>query len=288
MNLKNLNSHGSIKPKLLVAFLLITTCHVASASAQDSPAPAGNATLATYDLYNPARTPGVVLSEGTNTVPSGKLKLKTYRLEEVKLPQPLDLDARGHREQLSSVLRLTVTGESFRCGSYAIWVNEQQLGDVSIGLKELVVIVFDRSLLEDGATIALSCDTNTARSLLPERLYLPLPARSSGSLHDDGNNIRKIRTIDRGDGRPVIEIEFESNAEFEARNEILIVQIGKKEFLGAGSPDGTHDRLILRLTPEQFANLNDGERVIIKHGRGARALRGGRKFGQLNKGMLDK
>ena len=288
MNLKTLNSHGSTKSKLLVAFLLIITCHVASAIAQDPPASAGGNTLSTYDLYNPARTPGVVLSEGTNTVTSGELKLKTYRLEEVKLPLPLELNVRGRREQLSSVLRLRVTGESFRCGSYAIWINEQQLGDVSIGLKELVVIIFDRSLLEDGATIALSCDANTARSILPERLYLPLPARSSASFHDDGNNIRRIRTIDRGDGRPVIEIEFESNTEFEVGNEILIVQIGKKEFLSAGSPDGTHDRLVLRLTPEQFAKLNEGEPVIIKQGRGARALRGGRKFGQLNKGMMDK
>jgi hypothetical protein len=288
MNLKNLNTHESIKSKLLVAFLLIFTCHVALAKAQDSAAPARNPTLSTYDLYNPARTPGILLSEGTNTVATGKLKLKSYQLEEVKLAPPLDLHVRGGRQQLSSALRLTVTGESFRCGSYTIWINEQPLGDVSRGIKELVVIVFDRSLLEDGATIAVSCDANTARSILPERLYLPLPARSSAAFHDDGNIIRRIRTVDRGDGRPVIEIEFGSNAEFEVRNEILIVQIGKKEFLGAGSPDGGNDRLILRLTPEQFANINDGEPVIIKHGRGSQGLRGDRKFGQLNKGMLDK
>jgi hypothetical protein len=72
----------------------------------------------------------------------------------------------------------------------------------------------------------------------------------------------------------VIEIEFESNTGFEVRNEILIIQIGKREFLGAGAPDGSHYRLTLRLTPEQFANLNDGEPVIIKQGRGARALLG--------------
>lgn len=69
MNLKNLNTHGSIKPKLVLAFLLTITCYVAGASAQDSPAPARNPTLSTYDLYNPARTPGIVLSEGSNLIP---------------------------------------------------------------------------------------------------------------------------------------------------------------------------------------------------------------------------
>jgi hypothetical protein len=57
-----------------------------------------------------------------------------------------------------------------------IWIDNVLLGYgvESVDLKKITVITFDRSLLRDGAPIALSYGENDpARTELPERLALP-------------------------------------------------------------------------------------------------------------------
>lgn len=243
--------------------------------------------FSTYDLYNPARTPGTVLSKGNNEVPFGKLKVKSYQLEEIELAKPLELVIQGRKEQFRSVLRLRIGGEEFLPGSYRIWVGDTALGDVSYSRTELVTIIFDRSSLEDGESLAVSSETQgdpQARTVLPDRLYLPAQAR--GSMQSaSGNVITRMRKVNLPGGSYVIEIELTTDTEIPTLNAIPVVQIGKREFLNVSTPDSDRNKAIVRLTPEEFSQLRDGEKVIFKFGRGTQ---GGRKFGKLNKGLLEK
>jgi hypothetical protein len=56
--------------------------------------------------------PGKLISSGGNSTPAGPLKLLTYKLEEVTLPQPVEVDIRGEKKRFHSVLRLTITSAS--------------------------------------------------------------------------------------------------------------------------------------------------------------------------------
>ncbi|HEX8492477.1 MAG TPA: hypothetical protein VF658_06520 [Pyrinomonadaceae bacterium] len=280
---------------LLGGILMLMVWSVPSVTAQESPDESTDrAMITTYNLYDTRRSPGEVLAEGNNTIPEGKLGVKTWRLEEVKLPRAFELDVRGQKERVESVLRLTITGNSFRCGSFLIWVGDNLLGDVSGGMgTDLTTIIFDRSLLEDGATIAVSCerpDDPLSRSVLPERLYLPPRARSSRSSGDEVGAVTRIRKISRrgqSGSKPYIQIELTVDESLPVQNASRIVQIGTQEFYAGGSPSGDGRRIIVEMTLEKFAQLEDGAQILVKNGRGAKSLRGARKFGRLNKGALE-
>ena len=268
-------------PLVLLLFFVVQSSIV---QAQQMPE---SRVFSTYDLYNPASTPGTVLSKGNNEVPFGKLKVKSYQLEEVELAKPLELVIHGRKEQFRSVLRLRIGGEEFLPGSYRIWVGDTALGDVSYSRTELVTIIFDRSLIEDGESLAVSSETYgdpQSRTVLPDRLYLPAQAR--GPMQSaSGNVITRMRKINLSGGTYLIEIELTTDTELPTLNAIPVVQIGKREFLNVSTLDSDRNKAIVRLTPEEFSQLRDGEQVSLKFGRGTR---GGRKFGKLNKGLLER
>ena len=275
---------------MVIGFLLLVAWNMSVASAQQTSSPTPDSdVIHTSDLYNPQRVPGKLLAEGNNMVPVGELKVKSYRLEEVKLPKPLELSIQGRRARVENVLRLTITLESFLNGIYTIWLGEEPLTGVPIKEDELSVLIYDRALLEDGITIAVSNDTlgGQSRTILPERLYLPPQVRSTIPPRNDDGSLTRIRRINIGSGRSFVEMELTSDQEFQIRNAFRMIQIGEREFFGGSTVRGNPRKLIIQLTPEEFAQLKDGDRIFVKYGYGESALRGAQKFGRLNKSLLE-
>jgi len=168
------------------------------ASAQQTVATPSDSVILTSELL--FKSPAKLLFAGNNIVPTGKLKVKTYRLEEVKLPKSLELNTGTGKETVESAIRLIVTGEAFQPGTYTIWIGDESLTDVMVSQTELVTVVFDRSPLEDGATISVSYETlgDHSRTVLPESLYVPAEAMGGHSQKASQTTVtRTVKSIPR-------------------------------------------------------------------------------------------
>ncbi|HEY6333131.1 MAG TPA: hypothetical protein VI756_27660 [Blastocatellia bacterium] len=121
------------------------------------------------------RQPGTVIAEGQNIIPIGVFRLKSYRIEEVTLREPIRAEVDRIATQIDKAWKVSVTGGPFRVRDAAavIWIDGKLIGFglESQDLKSISVLVFDRSLLRNGATIALSYGENDpARTELPETI----------------------------------------------------------------------------------------------------------------------
>lgn len=154
--------------------MLIAALGLPAANAQQSvklPADAGPAMAQLH------KAPGKLLTRGKNDEPVGEMGLKTYTLEEITLAQPLRIELNGLKTNVTSGWRLTLIGGPFpvRAMPAMIWADKQLLGYgvESPDLNRISVVTFDRSLLKEGAVIALSYGENDpSRTELPERLAL--------------------------------------------------------------------------------------------------------------------
>ncbi|HEV8140365.1 MAG TPA: hypothetical protein VGP81_11380 [Pyrinomonadaceae bacterium] len=118
---------------------------------------------------------GKLISEGRNRQPVGPLKLISYRLEELTLPQSVTVEINQKATQVNKAWRLTITGGPFpvRALPAVIWVDDVPLGSgvENERLSEISVITFDQTLLREGGVIALSYGENKeSRLQLPEKL----------------------------------------------------------------------------------------------------------------------
>ena len=123
------------------------------------------------------KLPGRVLAEGRSTKAVGPHKVATYRVEEVALPQPAQVEIRGQQVEVDKAYRITITGGPFavRALPPTIWINDAIVGygQENEDLSAITVVTFDRSLLRDGATVSLSYGKNKEdRTSLPEKLKL--------------------------------------------------------------------------------------------------------------------
>jgi hypothetical protein len=158
---------------LTLALLLLLACALSVALARQIP------TLPQKNPHSPdlLDLPGRLISEGSNTSPSGTLKVVRYRLEELSLAAPLKVDIRGRQVETDKAWRLTITGGPFavRALPAVIWVDKVAIGvgQESEQLDEIRVVTFDRSSLREGGTISLSYGTSfEERTELPEKLSL--------------------------------------------------------------------------------------------------------------------
>jgi hypothetical protein len=242
---------------------------------------------------DPHLAPGRMVAQGRNVTPVGNERLLTYRLEEVDLQNPLDLEFRGTRHHLEKVLRLTITSESIG-GGHTIWIDDAALPQVfGLGKHAIGVFTYDRSILRDGAEISVFDGKCTVT--LPERLRLPQEFDANVEGNDEkGNRIIGITTGVRVIGsqlQPVIQIEMKTSRAFQVRNAALQLQIGRKFFMYELGGESTGHTLTLSLSPELFAQLKDGSDVVAFYNIPDRTGAGGRDvwyFGRLNKNMLVK
>ena len=89
----------------------------------------------------------------------------------------------------------------------------------------------------------------------------------------------KLQSVPAG-----VEIIIGGSGKFEASNASLVLQIGLEEFLSSRFADGEMTTVIFMLTGEEFGRIKDGDRILLKRGRG---ISGGQKLGNLNKSLLN-
>lgn len=128
------------------------------------------------------KLPGKVRGEGTNTKATGKYKLAKYRVEEVALPQTMEVEIGGQKVQANQAFRVTLIGGPFpvRAMPAVVWIDDEAIGYgvESEDLDSITVVTFDSSVLRDGATIYLSYGDKKDkkdREALPEKLKLDAP-----------------------------------------------------------------------------------------------------------------
>jgi len=269
--------------RLVIGLALLLTVGVPFANGQQTSTRSSTPVNLTSELL--FKSPARLLYAGDNVVPTGKLNVKTYRLEEVKLPHPLELSIRGTSKSIDSVIRLIVTGEKFPPGEYTIWVGEEGLADVMRSSSEITTVIFDRSLLQNGATISISYATlgDPSRTVLPEALYVPAEAGTQNI--DNETTVTRVVKVNRQGEKPFVEIELTSEGGFQVRNAQQVFQIGNFETSGSNPPDGNGYKWIIRMPLDIFENLEDGTPIFLKTERGKRGMNG-RIIVRLNKQLL--
>jgi hypothetical protein len=123
------------------------------------------------------RLPGRVLAETKSARPEGELKLTGYRVEEIQLPRPLNVEIRGQQVAVERAWRVTVTGGPFpvRALPAVIWIDDQILGNgiENETLSQISAITFDSSLIREGGVVSLSYGENKeTRVRVSQRLQL--------------------------------------------------------------------------------------------------------------------
>jgi hypothetical protein len=242
---------------------------------------------------NPQVAAGRLVAKGDSNRLIGTDKLVTYKLEEVDLAAPIDLVFRGKSHHLSSVMRLTITSDSIG-GAHAIWINDAALtGVFGLGRNAIGVLIYDRSVLADGAEMAVW----NGRELvtLPERLRLPKEFTATiDPLVDEGNSImamqRGVRISDSVRER-IVQIWMRTAREFPTRNAALELQIGKDFFMNELGTGLDGHSLTVIMTASRFEQLRAGADVVAFFIRPDRSGAFGKEiwyFGKLDKSMLDR
>lgn len=121
---------------------------------------------------------GETIAQGTNTtlIKSDYFSVKTYRLEVLALPRPVEVTIDEQTLEVEKAWRLTITGKfGVYAIPYAVWIDDSFAGIAEIApeLSAISVVLYDSSLLRDGATIAVSRGQFDPRVELPEKLDLP-------------------------------------------------------------------------------------------------------------------
>lgn len=243
---------------------------------------------------DPRVRPGKLIAKGQNTTPAGPLKLLTYKLEEVVLPQPVEIGFLGaelgikrKRETVESALRLTITGERVM-GTYLIWIDDASVPGVWLASPtEIATFIADRSILRDSAVISIFRDGEMYE--LPERLKLPAGFKAPPKPVPAGNtySIRSVLRVTDSVKQPLVQIEFRTPYVFPVRNAAYTVQIGKKVYSRLGM---NKDIVVLSLTHDEFRQLRDGDRMAISVGivNYGGSGHGVWYFGTLDKSLLDR
>jgi len=159
-----------------LSLLLLVFAGNHQARAQDAAAPDNAQEPKMSDLL---KLPGKIIAESNAPAAAGRLKVKNYRVEELTLPAPIEVEVGGKRVEVSRAFRVTVTGGPFpvRALPAVLWIDDVAVGYgvESEDLDAITAITFDASLLRDGATLYVSYgnkENKEDRTALPEKLKL--------------------------------------------------------------------------------------------------------------------
>ncbi len=233
--------------------------------------------------------PGKRLTEGQDS------KSITYTLDQLAFDEPREVERNGRKETVENAFRLTLkVEESLNVG--LIWIDDRALpAFLSPDRRHVLSLIYDASILKDGAEISVSrADGNQLHSL-GATLKLPPSFRPPvGRSSDEGNSIVCLRSAIRTVGssrHPLVQLELRTNRPFPARQSPLQLQVGKRFFRDELTGDHTGRLLTLSLTPEMFAELKDGSEIVAffdlpDHSGASSATIW--NFGRLNKSLLDR
>jgi hypothetical protein len=111
------------------------------------------------------------------------------------------------------------------------------------------------------------------------------PIDSSATTTNDNNSVKSLRAVTFANGQSGVEINLASNREFLPAGEMLILRIGNTEFSTSRyNSSGETSTVIFTLTAEEFANVSQGDQMVVQYGSGAGAAPW--NFGHIDKKML--
>lgn len=121
--------------------------------------------------------PGKLISEAKSARPNSDLRLTGYRIEEVSLPQNLNVEIRGQQVAVDKAWRVTVQGGPFpvRALPAVIWIDDQIVGNgiENETLSQITAITFDSSLIHEGGVVSISYgEDKESRRKHPQALRL--------------------------------------------------------------------------------------------------------------------
>jgi len=121
--------------------------------------------------------PGKVLGEAKSARPNSDLRLTGYRVEEVRLPQNMNVEIRGQQVAVDKAWRVTVQGGPFpvRALPAVVWIDDEiaGIGIENESLSQITAITFDSSLLREGGVVSISYgEDKETRRRVPQALQL--------------------------------------------------------------------------------------------------------------------
>ncbi len=160
-----------------MSLVLLVLAGAQQARAQGARADAQEPTMS--DLL---KLPGRVIAESDAPAAAGRLRVQNYRVEELTLPAPAQVEVGGKRVEVTRAFRVTVTGGPFpvRALPPVVWIDDVAVGFgvESEDLDAITAVTFDASLIREGATVYLSYggkEEKKDRTALPEKLTLGGP-----------------------------------------------------------------------------------------------------------------
>jgi hypothetical protein len=235
---------------------------------------------------------GRVLAQGGGSWVSECETAVRYRLKEVRLPEPRMIHVQGHTTTIEVAYRFTLTdgpGErdmpkSATLSRFAlVWLGDAALPAFSNATSEISTLIFDPSVLRNGAEIAVSNMDGSEMLILDGRLRLTDLQNTASSLRiksdsearpssiqtregrENGNEVVRIKSAVRLVGAtriPLVQVELKTSRPFPARESALKLQIGKRFFMNELTGDHTGRTLTLTLSEEMFSELNQGDEIV--------------------------
>jgi len=163
-----------INRRLAIAIVALSLLLASGLSVLSQRNPAANKELSLKQLL---QLPGKVVSEAKSARPNGDLRLTGYRVEEVSLPQNVNVDIRGQQVAVDKAWRVTVQGGPFpvRALPAVIWIDDQIVGNgiENETLSQITAITFDGSLIREGGVVSISYgEDKESRRKFPQALQL--------------------------------------------------------------------------------------------------------------------
>jgi len=160
--------------RLAIAIVALSLLVASGLSAFSQRNPAANKELPLKQLL---QLPGKLVSEAKSARPNGDLKLIGYRVDEVSLPQNLNVEIRGQQVAVDKAWRVTVQGGPFpvRALPAVIWIDDQIVGNgiENETLSQITAITFDSSLIRESGVVSISYgEDKESRRKFPQALQL--------------------------------------------------------------------------------------------------------------------
>jgi hypothetical protein len=163
-----------INRRVAIAVVALSLLGASGLSALSQRNPAANKELPLRQLL---QLPGKLVSEAKSARPNSDLKLTGYRVEEVSLPQNLNVEVRGQQVAVDKAWRVTVQGGPFpvRALPAVIWIDDEIVGTgiENETLSQVTAITFDSSLIHEGGVVSISYgEDKESRRKFPQALQL--------------------------------------------------------------------------------------------------------------------
>lgn len=123
------------------------------------------------------QAPGKLIGEAKSARPNGDLRLTGYTVEEVPLPQSLNVEIHGQQVAVNKAWRVTVNGGPFavRALPAVVWIDDKIVGNgiENETLSQITAITFDSSVIREGGVVSISYgEDKESRRKFPQTLKL--------------------------------------------------------------------------------------------------------------------